>query len=414
MLRPNDTVGVLAFDNGFEWVVPPTRIAGPADVQAVQARIAGIEPGGGTAILPALQAAHDAALQSDARLRHIVLLTDGQSSDDGFEPLLQQMRAERITLSTVAVGSDADRELLTLLAELGKGRDYFTERSSQIPRIASKETSILTRNAVVEGRVGVLAEDASPLVRGLTADLPALQGYVATTPREQAVTALQTARGDPLLAHWQYGLGRVVAWTSDAFTNGWAAGWSPDEADSGTFWSRLVRWSMPSALQPDFLVSSQLDANGRQVTLAAERLVDDGSFANGQDIHAIIVLPDGTARELRVPQTAPGRYERVLDVDQPGIYRVLFSHDDGSRGATEELSGFAVPAAGPEQRTLGLNQPLLARLAEQSGGREIRGIQDLLSGPAITVGDHREPLWHWPIALAILLLPLDVAVRRNW
>src|SRR4029077_5973075 len=126
--------------------------------------------------------------------------------------LIERMRPAQITLSALAIGSDSDTRLLSGLARLGGGRYYFTERSAQIPRIASKETTILTRNAIVEGEVAAVVDEQSPLLRGLSGDFPPLEGYVATTRKDRAVTALESERGHPLLAHWQYGLGRVVAW----------------------------------------------------------------------------------------------------------------------------------------------------------------------------------------------------------
>ena len=114
---------------------------GPTDVKRAQAPIATIKPGGGTSILPPLEAAFQAATDGDAPLKHIVLLTDGESNDRGYEDLLARMQPAQITLSTLAIGSDADTRLLSNLAHIGGGRYYFTERSTQIPRIASKETA---------------------------------------------------------------------------------------------------------------------------------------------------------------------------------------------------------------------------------------------------------------------------------
>ena len=126
------------------------------------------------------------------------------------------MQAEQITLSTIAVGSDSDTKLLTALAQMGSGRYYFTERSADVPRITSRETTIATRSSMVEGRVLPQVTAPSPIMLGLTGStLPTLGGYVTTAARPRAVTALTSDKGDPLLAHWQQGLGRVVAWTSD-------------------------------------------------------------------------------------------------------------------------------------------------------------------------------------------------------
>ena len=224
LLQPRDTLGVIAFDSGFQWVVPPTQLRTPDDARRAAALISTIKPGGGTSILPPLEAAYQAALDADAPLKHVILLTDGESNDRGFEDLIARMKPAQITLSTLAIGSDADTKLLSNLAHIGGGRYYFTERSTQIPRIASKETTILTRNAVIEGQVAAVVADPSPILRSLSGDLPALSGFVATTRKDRAVTALETEKGLPLLAHWQYGLGRVVAWTSEA-QQGWGSAW---------------------------------------------------------------------------------------------------------------------------------------------------------------------------------------------
>jgi Ca-activated chloride channel homolog len=403
LLQPEDTLGVIAFDSNFQWVVPPTKLHSAEDVKRAQAQISTIKAGGGTSILPPLEAAYQAAAQVDAPVKHVVLLTDGESSDRGYEDLIDRMRPANITLSTLAIGSDSDTRLLSSLARLGGGRYYFTERSAQIPRIASKETTILTRNAIIEGQVAALAGEPSPVLRGLSGDFPALQGYVATTRKERAVTALETERGHPLLAHWQYGLGRVVAWASDA-QQGWTKQWA-SWSEAPKFWSQAVRWALPAPVRSDFLPLVQVDPDGRHVSLQVQSLRDDGHFADLQDTRATVVDPAGSAREVQLSQRAPGTYEFDTRVDTPGIYRVLFKQGD-----REELAGFAIPDA-REQHTVGANRALLDQLARDSGGHEIRDVAELATpgagaGPAIA-------LWPWLLALAIVLLPLDVYLRRR-
>jgi uncharacterized membrane protein len=402
LLQPQDTLGVVAFDSSFDWVVPPTRLESTDDIKAVQSRIATIKAGGGTSILPPLEAAFKAATSVDAPLKHIVLMTDGESNDRGFEDLLARMAAQRITLSTLAIGSDADTKLLTSLAHLGGGRYYFTERSTQIPRIASKETNILTRNAVVEGQVAARVAEPSPILRSISGDLPPLSGFVATTQKDRAVTALETESGQPLLAHWQYGLGRVVAWTSDA-QQGWSSAWA-SWPDAGQFWSQAVRWALPAPVQANFQPSVQVGADGRQVTLSVQALGDDGRFADLQDTRATVLGPDGTARELALPQRGPGLYSLDTRVSQPGDYRVLFK-----QGTREEVAAFSAPDA-IERHSIGTNTELLDQLATASGGHALSAPTDLTPGngprPAV-------PLWPWFLLSALVLLPVDVFLRRR-
>jgi Mg-chelatase subunit ChlD/uncharacterized membrane protein len=402
LLQPQDTLGVLTFDSSNTWVVPTTRIETPDDVQRIQARIASIKSGGGTSILPALEAAFEAATAVSAPIKHIVLMTDGESNDRGYEDLLAKMAANQITLSTLAIGSDADTRLLTNLAHLGGGRYYFTERSTQIPRIASKETSILTRNAIVEGQAAAVVADPSPILRSISGDLPALSGYVATTRKDRAVTALETERGHPLLAHWQYGLGRVVAWTSEA-QRGWAIEWAkwPDAAQ---FWSQAVRWSLPAPVQANFQPSVSVATDGRQVSLSVQALGSDGRFADLQDTRATVVSPDGSARELNLPQRAPGVYGIDTQVSAPGEYRVLFQ-----QGQREEVAAFTTPDA-VERHSIGSNSALLDQLATASGGHALGDPGDLRPGNG--PGPAHE-LWPWLLLAALLLLPLDVLLRRR-
>jgi uncharacterized membrane protein len=403
LLQPQDTLGVIAFDTSFQWIVAPTKLAGPADVKRAQTAISAIKPGGGTSILPPLEAAFQAATMSDAPLKHIVLLTDGESNDHGYEELLARMQPFRVTLSTLAIGSDADTKLLSNLARIGGGRYYFTERSTQIPRIASKETAILTRNAVIEGTVAAVVGEPSPILRDLAGDVPPLLGYVATTRKDRAVTALETERGHPLLAHWQYGLGRVVVWTSDA-QRGWASAWSR-WTDASSFWGQAVRWSLPAPVRSDFQPSVAVAADGRSVTLSVQALRDDGGFADLQDTRATVVSPNDSAREVGLPQKAPGQYALDTRVATPGAYRVLFR-----QGAREEVAAFSAPDA-VEAHTVGQNTAVLDALAQSSGGQaETDPLQAARpadgQGPAI-------PLWPWLAALALLLLPLDVLIRRR-
>ncbi|HEV7663744.1 MAG TPA: VWA domain-containing protein [Chloroflexota bacterium] len=403
LLQPQDTIGVISFDTSFQWVVPPTRLSSPDDVKRAQAQIATIKPGGGTSILPPLEAAFQAALQNGAPLKHIILLTDGESNDRGYEDLLARMQPARVTLSTLAIGSDADTRLLSNLARLGGGRYYFTERSTQIPRIASKETTILTRNAVVEGRVAPVVAEPSPILRSISGDLPALGGYVATTRKERAITALETERGHPLLAHWQFGLGRVVAWTSDA-QQGWASAWQ-NWSDAGHFWSQAVRWSLPAPVRSDFQPFAQVGPDGRQVTLSIESLGDDGHFVDLQDTRATVLGPDGTAREVTLPQTAPGVYTLDTRATQTGTYRVLFK-----QGSREEVAAFSTPDS-IEQHSVGLNRALLESLARTSGGQEWpnpTAAARPANGQAPAID-----LWPWLLLAALVLLPADVFIRRR-
>jgi hypothetical protein len=205
-----------------------------------------------------------------------------------------------------------------------------------------------------------------------------------------------------LLAHWQYGLGRVVAWTSEA-QQGWASAWGrwPDAAQ---FWSQAVRWVLPAPVQSNFQPTVQVGPDGREVSLSVQALRDDGRFADLQDTRATVLAPDGSARQLALLQRGPGVYAIDTRVSAPGEYRVLFH-----QGTREEVAAFSAPDA-VELHSVGTNTPLLDQLATTSGGHALRNPTDLApgkgDGPAVE-------LWPYLLVLALVLLPVDVFVRRR-
>ena len=407
-LRPDDTLGILAFDIRFAWAVSPAKITSADDIRAAQGKIAGIRADGGTSIFPALEEAYKSAAQSDAKLKHIILMTDGQSFDADYAGLINRMRPAQITLSTVAIGNDSDTKLLTNLAQMGTGRYYFTERAQDIPKITTKETAIVTRSSLVEGRVLPQLIEPSPILLGLTgAELPALGGYVAATSRPRATNVLSTDRGDPLLAHWQYGLGRVVAWTSDA-GGPWTGDWS-DWSEGTRFWQQAMRWTMPEPTRPGFQVAASVA--GDQVTLRAQSSRPDGRFADLLDTRVTVIAPDGQAREIALPQTAPGTYALATTAPAAGAYEARFAQYERGQLVREETLGFTVLGAA-ELRSVGVNRALLNRLATGTGGRELGDPSEAFARDATPSGERGTPLWPWLATAGLLLFPLDVAIRR--
>ena len=150
------------------------------------------------------------------------------------------------------------------------------------------------------------------------------------------MTALTSDKGDPLLAHWQQGLGRVVAWTSD--TSGpWTEEWrSWPEAER--FWQQAVRWTFPEPTRATFPVAAEVV--GDQVTLRAQSVRPDGRFGDLLDTRVTIVAPDGSAREL------PTAADRARDLRA--------GHDDRrSRGRTRRASSSTRAASRPARRRSG-------------------------------------------------------------
>ncbi|MCZ7667628.1 MAG: VWA domain-containing protein [Chloroflexi bacterium] len=171
--------------------------------------------GGGIYVRTGLEAAAAALAQSPNQVKHIILLADGADSEqkEGTPELIDALTAEGVTVSTVSIGQGPDTLWLQQMAKRGNGRFHFTDRAANLPQIFTQETTAIQRSYLVEERFFPDLVSNSPILAGITA-VPPLYGYVGTSPKSTAQVILSTHLDDPLLAAWQYGLGRAVAWTS--------------------------------------------------------------------------------------------------------------------------------------------------------------------------------------------------------
>jgi hypothetical protein len=218
---------------------------------------------------------------------------------------------------------------------------------------------------------------------------------------------LTTDRGDPLLAHWQYGLGRVVAWTSDV-QSAWAGSWL-DSADARRVFGQAVRWSMPQPTDAAFQLTASADED--RVTIRVVAQEGDGRFADRREIRTIVTTPDRSPIQVPLRQVGPGTYEAAVQATRPGAYAVQAQEMRNGSPARSESGGFVV-TPNAELRTVGPNRPLLEQLAQMSGGRELTTPADMFERDNVWHATRWQPLWPWLLGLALLLLPLDVAARR--
>ncbi len=245
-----------------------------------------------------------------------------------------------------------------------------------------------------------------PTLRGFApGSLPEIKGYIATTPRPQAEVVLRaTGEDDPLLAVWQYGLGRAIAWTSDAGQE-WAQSW-PGWPEYGRYWAQLLRYTVPDPAAGPLQVRVSLE--GREALLVAESVAEDGRPIDLADTTATVVGPDGTSYDVPLRQVAPGRYEQRLALPVTGPYQVRVRQAKGGQRLEAE-AGFALsyPAEyGPSDG----GDALLKRIAELTGGRLIARPEDVAPPRA----NQPAPilLWPWLLGSTLLLWPVEIALRR--
>lgn len=411
-LDATDRIGVLQFDTQSRWVVQPRAVGTGAQVDQIKDRIKTIEASGGTEIYPALEMGYKAIRETPGKYKHIILLTDGRSlSSADYDKLIAQMRQDSVTLSTIAIGSDADTQLLEDLAKQGEGRYYYVDRFRDIPKVTTKEAKIASGSPIVEGDIQPKLLAPSPIMRGIApASLPSLGGYVVASVKDNATTVLapDEVRADPILAQWQYGLGRSVAWTSDV-KGKWTASWMT-WSDFKKFWTQAVRWTMPAPSDPNLQTSVTLD--GSNVVVRVDDVDDDGSFKDGQDLRVNILGQGFQVQDQPMRQTAPGRYEFTTTVEDQGVYSVDVNQFENGKVTRTESTGFVVPYPA-EYRYFGVDENFLGRLAGITGGKILRDPRGAWTTDGVKFsGSDFTPLWPWLLGAALVLFPLDIAMRR--
>jgi Mg-chelatase subunit ChlD len=406
LLQPSDRVGVIAFDDMATWVVPITELSDPSEIQAA---IGTIRIGGGTDILAGLQAMAAEIPNDDSLSKHVILLTDGGANPAGIPELVAKMNEEYgVTLTTVGVGRDA-APFLPELAELGGGRYHFAADPSSIPSIFTEETSLATRAYIIEETFIPSLTSVSPILENIQA-IPPLFGYVGTSAKDNAQTILVSPKGDPILAAWRYGLGKSVAFTSDA-TGRWASSWVAWNSFP-TFWAQVVGYTISDRLLSGLQVSVEMKGEQARLLLDAADL-EGGGFLNGYMIQANIVFPDGDTETVSLHQIAPGRYETTFTPTEEGAYLIRLAGEAPQPGAAgiSETVGWVLSYS-PEYRQLQADPDALVRVALAADGKiasvdPAEAFTHTLSAPRSS-----RPIWPWLLLTAILLLPVDIAVRR--
>jgi Ca-activated chloride channel family protein len=404
LMGPKDKVGVVVFDGDFQWLA---EIQAASNKGQIIDKISAVEAGGGTTMGPPMEAAYEALQNTPAKLKHVIMLTDGVSEPADFEGIAQNMASAKMTCSTVAVGDDCDFKVLQEIARIGNGRYYHSEDPTNIPQIFAKETVTASKSAINEQPFTPIVTRPSQAIADIKFDdAPFLLGYVTTRPKPTSELILSTEKGDPLLAWWRYGLGMTVAFTSDAKTR-WAAEWVPWPSYS-RFWAQIVRHAMRKSDAKGVFVDMVHKDGKAKVTLDA--IKPDGTYLNEATTEVTVIEPRGGERKLTMTQTAPGRYVGEFPAEASGTYHVSMTQTVTGQPPTQQSRGLVVNYD-DELRIRPMNEALLKSIAESSGG---------VFQPepeAVFAVDERSasrplPLWPYLLMAAAILFLADVALRR--
>ncbi|MGZ3424744.1 MAG: VWA domain-containing protein, partial [Polyangiales bacterium] len=313
VLSPDDYIEVIAFDSQPMRLV---RMQSARNRMRILSDISRLAPNGGTDIFPAIQQANEDLSLVAAKRKHMILLSDGEAPIQGIKELVQEMVSEGMTASAVALGEDADKNLMKMVAEAGGGRFYFVKDPNALPRIFTKETELVSKSSAVDEYFQPTVVGHADFLRGVDVEgSPYLHGFVATALKP-APAQLVLTPGDheePLLARWRVGLGWTLAWTSDV-KNLWAAEWLrwPQYPQ---FWGQLIREHMRQKKRQQ--LDMKVDLVDGVVKASVDAIGGDDRFQNGFEGKVTIMGPAPKTDKVTIPlqQVAPGRYEarHVLD-----------------------------------------------------------------------------------------------------
>jgi Mg-chelatase subunit ChlD len=412
-LDDTDYAGVIAFDSQPYVLGHLQPLA--EDRSELENRIERLQPGGGTDFKDALEIAQREILQSGIPVRQIILLTDGDTNRQyhDHDGLIADFANEHIPVSTIRIGPDlANLRLLQDFAQATGGVFYRVQDIEKLPLLLVG----LTREAMnrrKQGRTSVQVGSPSAILTGIdTHNIPPIDFYASTVPKSGAQVPLQISRGErstPLLAAWQYGLGRVSVFAADPDSLSTLSWIRWDRYDQ--FWSQLVTWTMREGEPGSFAMRVRTETDGA--------LKIDAEKADSIPVSNLVCRISGPGHVVDVPMTqtdislytgevgplARGKYVATLMVKAGDTEQVLTRRDFASPGA--------LPLDATELRLRPPNLELLQRLAQSTGG-ELNASPDTIAAHGSGTVTVRRDASSLLLPIAILLFLGEVFVRRRF
>lgn len=416
LLNANDELGVLAVDSAPHVVQPLGRIA---DAGAVRNKILKIESmGGGIFVYEALETAHLMIKTASAGTRHIILFADAADAEEpkAYKDILKKCNAEGITVSVIGLGkkSDSDGPLLEDIARLGKGRCFFTDSPTDLPRLFAQDTIVVARSSFLDEKTPVSLTAGLRLLS--TKDFgkpPALGGYNLCYLRAGANLAGVTVDEykAPVVASWQAGAGRVACFTGEA--DGQYSGSFAKWDEVGHFFASLARWTAGSVneLPNNMLLTQEIDKDNAVIKLHLDPERAGEPFTG---LPKASVLRGTVGEKPKVEKSLlrwEGADTLTIEIPLGSSETVLTSVEvPGQRPIT--LAPVCLPYSA-EYRPLEPGQGLatLRGLARATGGQERVGVAELWG--SLPQQDRLRELTPWLLLVALVFLLLEVLQMRT-
>jgi len=410
-LSDSDLISVIGFDSQPFVVIPLETVGNSRPyfdelINRLKAR-------GTTYLMPALQEAERALAQSGAAIKHVVILTDGETGGTAamYYDLVSSMHRDGgVTISTIAVGREANLALLQSISKYGGGGFYQTDSATNLPQLFLEDVRQRGDTTMVEKDFVPYTVSPDPVLKELAGrQLPALKGFVATDLKPGAsLSVFVNSSGvrAPVVASWKFGAGKALAVTTDA-SGRWSAGWI-ENGVFGPLWDKLVAW-----MTPQTTTAQKFDvALGYRAGRIEIRLTDysDTLRASGRPLDAVVRMPDGSKSEAILSPEAPGELSGSLEAAKPGNYYIQIRPPSGSDETFPPLAYTVSPTIDAEAPRPMPNYGLLEQLASATGGRLNPSVDELAtSRPHF---EHTASFSPWLIVTAMILLIAEALIRR--
>ncbi len=425
-LSRQDLVGIIEYSwqaGGEAWVLPMSEVgSGAAAKRAIANLTFGDAPSFDSMMRMAIKELEDA----NAGQKHCIIISDGDPTPPAQDVIARFQRAG-VSVSTVMVfphmgTTGGEWQTMKNIADATGGTAYAVTQNNQLsrlPEIFIKEAQTVRRALIWEGDPFVPAPSGlADAMRRIPTPVPPIRGYVVTAEREglsQVSLRAPTADADPILASWQYGLGRAIAFTSDASTR-WAGSWIA-WGSFRQFWEQHVRWAMRPGGSADIRVLT--DDQGDRTKVTVEALDQNGDRLNFVRFRGRVIGPSGKAEGVELRQVGPGLYEGWIDSSDPGAYVMNFRYDtpapEGGSAQEGNVQAAVTRPFADEFRALHDNSALLTQVANLTGGRILPADPaqaNLWDREGLAMPVALRPIWLWVAMAGIGLFLADVAVRR--
>jgi uncharacterized membrane protein len=416
VLGPRDYMGVVLYDNNTEHFAIPMQLV--QDRSKLHALLDNCVPWDMPSFENAYKQAHQGLQKVNAASKHVVVISDADPSGP-MDSTVDAMIADRITISTVAISPHGASDIgrMARVAHRAGGRFYEVTDPSKLPQIFIKEASTIQRSMIIEGDIPPIVLGSTETLKGIQKDaIPTLHGYTITQPKPLSKTSMGALvpkdqsggenQFDALLVEWTYGLGRTMAFTSDAKKR-WGRSWVAWD-NYRKFWSQAVRSVLRTVPRSPYSVQTEIEGGKGKVIVDA--IDDQGKFIHTLQFQGSVTTPTGKKQGLGFRQVGPGRYEAEFEAGPVGIYSVTGTFE-GAHGEKGYLSQGVPLSYAAEYRDLKYNPSLLNQLHERTKGRRL-ALDTPVYVPLPTSAGISMPLWPWLLMLVLALFPVDIFIRR--